>query len=258
MSRASSFLMPRLRHAGRAALDLILPPHCLSCGAEVEQAGHVCPDCFGSLHLIGRPSCRKCGGPFTSEAAAGTDRLCAECLQNPPPWDEGRAPLVYDEGSRRLILGLKYGDRTENAALLARYMYQAGRDVLDADTIVVPVPLHRWRLFRRRYNQSALLAHELARMGGCAHWPDALRRIRHTRPLGRLSRAERQEVLAGAITLRPHRASGVRGKHVVVVDDVMTTGSTLGTCVRVLRACGAARIDVLCAARVCPSGKGHP
>ncbi|WP_239019358.1 ComF family protein [Novacetimonas pomaceti] len=258
MSRVPGFLMPHLRNAGRAALDLILPPHCLSCGVEVEQPGHVCPDCFGSLHLIGHPSCRKCGGPFTSEAAAGTDRLCAGCLHDPPPWDEGRAPLVYDEGSRRLILGLKYGDRTENAALLARYMYQAGRDMLGPDVILVPVPLHRWRLFRRRYNQSALLAHELARMGGCAHWPDALRRIRHTRPLGRLSRAERQEVLAGAITLRTCRASGVRGKHVVMVDDVMTTGSTLGTCVRLLRACGAARIDVLCAARVCPSGEGHP
>ena len=252
----SSGLFPtHLRTVARQVLDLLLPPHCLSCGVEVEQAGHVCAACFAHLPLIAAPSCRKCGAPFTSEAAAGDGLTCQDCLNAPPPWDSGRAALVYDDWSRRLVLGLKYGDRTENAALLARYMHLSGRDLLTRDAILVPVPLHRRRLFARRYNQSALLARELSRLGGIAHWPDALTRVRHTRPLGHLAAPQRRAVLHGAITVRPHRAATLRGRHVILVDDVMTTGSTLAACAVALRDHGAACVDVLSATRVCaPAG----
>ncbi|MBY4641177.1 ComF family protein [Gluconacetobacter entanii] len=257
MPGLSSIFPPRrltehLRRGARHALDLLLPPHCLSCGAEVAQAGHVCAECFTHLHLIAAPSCRRCGIPFTSEAAAGDSLTCHDCLHAPPPWEAGRAALVYDDWSRRLILGLKYGDRTENAALLARYMHLSGRDLLHPDAILVPVPLHRRRLFTRRYNQSALLAGELSRLGGIAHWPDTLMRIRHTRPLGHMVGAQRRAVLDGAITVRPHRRPDLRGRHVILVDDVMTTGSTLGACAVALRGHGVARVDILSAARVCP------
>ncbi|POF64258.1 amidophosphoribosyltransferase [Novacetimonas maltaceti] len=248
----SRLFLPHLRRTAHRALDLLLPPHCLSCGGEVAQAGHVCAECFTHLHLIAAPACRKCGIPFTSEAAAGEDPTCHDCLHAPPPWEAGRAALVYDDGSRRLILGLKYGDRTENAALLARYMHLSGRDLLRPDAILVPVPLHRRRLFTRRYNQSALLAGELSRLGGIAHWPDTLMRIRHTRPLGHMAGPQRRATLHGAIAVRPHRIAGLRGRHVILVDDVMTTGSTLGVCATALHAHGVARIDVLSAARVCP------
>lgn len=250
---------PYLHKVAGQVLDLLLPPHCLSCGEEVEQAGHVCAACFTHLNLISAPACRKCGTPFTSEAAAGDDLTCQNCLDAPPPWDSGRAALVYDDWSRRLVLGLKYGDRTENAAFLARYMHLSARDLLIRDAILVPVPLHRRRLFARRYNQSALLAGELARMGGMTHWPDALMRTCHTRPLGHLALPQRRAVLHGAITVRSHRMAALRGRHVILVDDVMTTGSTLAACTVALRDHGAARVDVLSATRVCVTAdQRHP
>jgi ComF family protein len=238
------------------ALDVLLPPHCPCCGAGISAQGQICAGCFAALNFIVAPLCRSCGLPFANAAEAGRDGLCGRCRARPPAWSRARAAFLYDDASRRLILPLKYADRQENALVLGRHMARAAGRLLDQADLLVPVPLHRWRLFRRGFNQAALLARALQQRSGGAGRSgrpvclDMLQRTRRTRVLGMLSAAERAAELAGAISVRPSRISLLHGKRVVLVDDVLTTGATIGACARALLDAGASHIDVLVAARV--------
>ncbi len=235
--------------AGRQVLDLVLPPHCPACDTIVDTPGQFCVPCFRRAALIVPPCCVRCGIGFSSLEAGGLSHTCAGCLLEPPPWRSGRAAFTYDEFSRRLVLPLKYGDRTENAVVLARHMARAGRGLLDGCDLLVPVPLHRRRLFSRRYNQAALLAQAVGRMSGRPVLVDALARVRQTAPLVGQSPSERRRSVADAIRVRPNRLAALAGRHVVLVDDVLTTGATAGACATALLEAGAASVDVLAAAR---------
>ncbi len=235
--------------AGRL-LDLLLPPTCLSCDASVAVPGTLCSNCFRRTQFITEPYCQRCGLPFAHDGEAGPGRLCPSCLAQPPPWQRARAPLLYDQQARRLIFPLKYHDRTEYAGALAAMMARAGAALLAEAEVIVPVPLHRRRLRTRRYNQAALLAFALGRLGRRPVVPDALLRIRATRPLAELAAEVRTTVVAGAFALRDKRRAAIAGKRVLLVDDVLTSGATAGACARVLLAGGAEAVDVLVAARV--------
>ena len=234
---------------GRGALDLVLPPHCPACDGIVDAPGRFCTPCFRRAALIVPPCCERCGVGFASQAAAGLSASCPACLAEPPPWRFGRAAFNYDEFSRQLILPLKYADRTENAVLLGRHMARAGRTLLDGCDLLVPVPLHRRRLFSRRYNQAALLAHAVGRSAKRPVLVDALVRVRQTAPLVGQSAAERRRAVAAAIAARPSRVGVLADRRVVLVDDVLTTGATAGVCTSALLAAGAESVDVLAAAR---------
>ena len=232
------------------ALDILLPPHCPACDAEVAVQGTFCTACFAALNFITEPLCHGCGLPFGSWAQAGPARTCLTCDTNPPIWREARAALVYDDAARRLVLPFKHADRQELAIVLATHMARAGRALLPQAQIIVPVPLHRWRLFRRGFNQAALLARALAKRTGLPCLPDALRRPRRTPVLGPLSATERARALCGAFTVRPSRATSLRDAHVLLIDDVMTSGATANACAETLLQAGCAGVDVLVAARV--------
>lgn len=235
--------------AGRSVLDLVLPPHCPACDTIVDAPGRFCTACFRRAALIVPPCCTRCGIGFTSTAAGGLSQTCPACIADPPAWRSGRAAFVYDEFSRRLVLPLKYGDRTENAAVLAGHMARAGRSLLGSGDLLVPVPVHRRRLFSRRYNQAALLAYAIGRLCDRPVLVDALARITHTPPLFGQSPSERRQVVANAIQVRPHRTDALLGRHVVLIDDVLTTGATAGACAQAMLRAGAASVDVLAAAR---------
>ncbi len=238
----------RAGRAGTAALDLLLPPRCLACGVLVDRNGVLCAACWSTLSFIAAPQCDSCGLPFAFEVAART--RCAACLADPPPFDRARAVLVYDDASRRLILGFKHADRTEAAPAFGRWLARAGSALLADTDLVVPVPLHRWRLFQRRYNQAALLAHAVGRLAGRPVAPDLLVRRRRTPSQGGLGRTGRRRNVAAAFALRAGHQDQIRGRRVLLIDDVHTTGATLAECARALRRAGAAGVDALTLARV--------
>ncbi len=235
--------------SGRLLLDLVLPPQCPTCDVVVDEAGRFCPACFRRADFIVDPCCRRCGVAFSNSGEAGMSRVCAECLEKPPSWRHARAALSYDDFSKQLILPLKYADRTENAGFLARHMARAGTALLRDADLLLPVPLHRRRLFTRRYNQAALLARHLGRLAQREVMVDGLARIRATRSLVSCSAHERAELMAGAVACRPARREALKGRRIVLVDDVLTTGSTASACARALLDAGAASVDLLVAAR---------
>ena len=236
---------------GRIGLNLVLPCHCLTCEAGVEAPGRLCAACFRATAFVTDPCCRRCGRPFGHAGQGGRTMECAQCAADPPPWRQARAAMRYDEQARRLILPLKYGDRVELAGALAGHMARAGAALLREADLLIPVPLHRRRLLRRRYNQAALLAWAIARAhGGTTVIPDAIRRVRATEALAGKTRRERAETVAGAFAMRPGRAGAIAGRRVVLIDDVLTTGATAAACTEVLLAAGAAHVDLLVGARV--------
>lgn len=230
-----------------AFADAVMPPACMACGAPVTRAPGLCADCWSALPAIGSAVCQQCGVPLAIEWQ--TESHCLQCLQQPPPFAHSRAPYLYDATARRLVLGLKNG-REAWAPVLARSMARTAPEWIAPDCLLVPVPLHRWRLARRGYNQALLLAAALRRIGGATLARDWLQRTRNTPTSQGLSRQQRQRNVAGAFRLRPDAVARVRGAQVTLVDDVMTTGATAAACAKVLRAAGAAEVNILTYARV--------
>jgi ComF family protein len=240
------------RRIGRRVLDALLPPRCLGCGVVVEDPGALCASCWDKTAFIAAPHCARCGLPFELAPAESMQAAseCAACIADPPRYDRARAAMRYDEGARGLVLRFKHADATHAAPGYARWMARAGAELLAECALIAPVPLHRWRLLWRRYNQSALLALALGRIADRPVVPDLLVRRRHTPSQGRLDRARRHANVARAFALRPAYAASIKGKRVLLVDDVMTTGATVEECARILKKAGSGPVDVLTLARV--------
>lgn len=232
----------------QSVLRALYPPQCVSCGALVEEAGALCGTCWQATPFLGGAVCDCCGAPMVGAVAEGD--LCDQCLTLARPWSRGRAAMAYRDNGRRLVLALKHGDRLDLVAPAARWMARAGAPILREGMLAVPVPAHRWRLLRRRYNQAAALAQALARVTGMIHVPDALVRVRRTKVQDGMGQEARFVNLSGAI--RPHPRAGRRlaGADVMIVDDVMTSGATLAAAAEAARAAGAREVCVLVLARV--------
>ena len=236
------------RGAAAGLRDAVFPLTCLMCDARVEAAG-LCPACWRDTPFVSGAACDGCGAALPG-ARSEPGLLCDECLTHPRPWNEARAALTYAGKGRALVLQLKHADRTELADAAATWLHRRARDLLTPETVLVPVPLHPWRLLARRYNQAALIARALARRTGGPFAPMTLARTRRTPSQGRRDRAARFANLDGAVALR----GDVAGAHVALIDDVMTSGATMSACADVLRAGGATRITALPLARVAKDG----
>jgi len=238
-----------VRLGARLFLDSLLPPQCLVCNTVVDSPGNLCAACFGKFTFITPPHCHRCGLPF--EGAAIDDLVCGACLRNQPVYSRARAAFLYTEDSKGLVLKFKHADRTDAAVHLARWLQRAGADLIAACDVIVPVPLHRWRLLARTYNQAALLANKLGELSGKPVLPDALTRIKATPKQGGLDRKERKRNVAKAFAAQ----RDVAGRRVLLIDDVLTTGATAEACARTLLSAGAAEVDVLALARVPTPGR---
>ena len=188
-----------------------------------------------------------CGRPFGEGMPHGG--ICAPCLAHPPRHDGIAAGTLYNDASRKLVLTLKHGNRISLAPMMARLMMPK-LCFLGADWLLVPVPLHRWRLWHRGYNQAAELARAIAKATGAQMGVDILRRRKATRSLGGLGRRARQRLLAGAIEVTPRLRTRVKGARIVLVDDVLTSGATSDACVSALKRAGAEKVVIACFARV--------
>jgi ComF family protein len=246
----SATLPAQLRRLGRAVVDGVLPPRCLACGTIVDEPDALCSSCWAGMRFFAPPWCAVCGLPFPHPM--GEEAVCADCARQKPSWDRARAVMRYDKHSRHLVLALKHGDRTHVARALGRWMGRAGAELLQGADMIVPVPLHWTRLFTRRYNQAGLLAHAVRAAGGLPVMADWLVRRRRTPSQGRLGPVARVRNVRGAFAVR--RGCDVKGKRIVLVDDVLTTGATVEECARVLRRGGAASIGVLTLSRAVRAG----
>ena len=239
-------VMETVRRVGaslvRRIVDFALPPRCAGCGTVIDQPDGFCGECWPRIDWLDAGGCARCGIPLQ---ATEMDR-CARCLTTPPAIARTRAAMAYGDIARSLVLKLKYGRKVALARTMARYMEpHAG---LDGETILVPVPLHRARLWQRGFNQSLLIARHLARRSRATVLGGAMARRRRTRPLKGMSASQRAREVGGAFAVRD--PGGVKGKRVVLVDDVLTSGSTSEACARALLKAGAARVELICFARV--------
>lgn len=251
-----------IRQALAPLVDFAFPPRCPSCGEGVMGSDTrwdegLCGACWGRLQLPGQPSCQSCQIPLASDELTA-ERICRFCALDAPLHDGIAAATIYGPVSREILLALKHAGRFALAGPMGRFMAlrfaAAGLGKL-ADPLVMPVPLHPTRLWKRGYNQSALLGKAFARQQGWAFTPDALRRIRRTPSLDGLDRQERRDALSGAIRTRDAVTASIAGRDVVLVDDVMTSGATSGACVAALKQAGARRVVIACYARVAPAAE---
>lgn len=203
---------------------------------------------WAKLSFIDDPVCRRCGAPFAYDH--GADAECPACIADPPAFDRARAAVLYDEAAHHLIVSFKHADRSDLAPLLAGWLARAGAGLLTRDAVLTPVPLHPARLFKRRYNQAALLVRHLSKRSGATAALDGLRRMKKTPSQQGLSAAARRRNLEGAIAPTPKGAAAFAGKRVIIVDDVLTTGATLSAAARAARRAGAAEVFALVLARV--------
>ena len=239
------------RQAARSVIDMILPPRALdeqgSRARPMLSAG-VSAAAWSRIAFIDAPFCDACGAPF--EYAQGEAALCPACLAQRPVFARARAACLYDEHSRDLILQLKHADRTDLAGLFARRLARAAADILAQSDAVLPVPLHRWRLLRRRYNQAAEIARPLAGQAALPYFADALVRTRATPSQSGRSGGGRRRNVAGAFAVPPRWRRRIDGARLLIVDDVLTTGATVEACARTLKSAGAAEVNVAVIARV--------
>lgn len=233
--------------------DTLIPPACVACHAPILGYDALCSRCWTSISFIRAPLCDRLGIPMPY-GGAGAPMISAAAAANPPIYDRARAVGVFDAALRDLVHGLKYADRHEGRRLLGRWLAEAGRDLLPETHVIVPVPLTRWRLMRRQFNQSALLAADISNTTGIPVDPLLLRKLRTTHPQVGLTLEQRRTNVRGAFAIDKAKLAVVEHRNVLLVDDVITTGATVEACARVLKRAGAARVNVLAVGLVVHAG----
>ena len=259
-----------LRQAMKGALQLVYPPQCMACSDTVSDVGTLCPTCWREADFITGPTCAACGAALPGdgvaadvpEQATGTAHSdaawpdvaapplkCDDCLAIPRPWQSGHAVLTYRGTGRKLVLMLKHGDRLDIVKPLGDWLAAAAAPLISPDTLVVPVPLHYRRLFQRRYNQAGLLAARVAHHHGVPHLPELLHRRRHTPMQDHRDIDARFRNIEGAFAVRPRFRAMIQERPILLIDDVMTSGATLGAISDILLDAGTGSISIAVLAR---------
>jgi ComF family protein len=239
--RDKPFMMP-IRTVLDSVIRFALPPRCAGCGQIVADDDQLCVDCWQSLEFLTDTGCERCGCPITPN-----DYICAPCLLRPPDHDGVYAAVSYGDIARTIILRLKHGRRTGFAKFIAEAML---RNVKNPDAVIIPVPLHRWRIWARGFNQSALIASRLSHLSGNPVMLDAIMRTKRTPILRGLGADARAKAVRGVFGVNAAQYSQLAGATVYLIDDVYTSGATSNACAKILKKAGATSVTVLCWARV--------
>ena len=241
--------------------DALFPPACPACRADTGEGQTLCPDCWAETAFLTGRGCSACGREVPGLGIRDTSFRCDTCQKYPPAWDRGAAVFAYEGTGRRLVLGLKHGDRLDMLPMLAGWMLRAGREFVSQADLILPVPMHWSRRFRRRFNQSAELARTLvhaldtsaehrAAVETTRFVPNLLRRSRWTASQDGRDRAARMANVEAAFSLAPGAEAQLENRRVLLVDDVLTTGATLNACARICRQGGAESVDIVVLALV--------
>ena len=237
---------------GKRLIDLVYPPSCIACSAALAEADGLCPACWRQIPFITHPLCERYGTPLPVEH--GGMMLSPLAIADPAVFGRARAVARYDGSARELVHGLKYGDRVELARTMGQWMAREGAEILSESTLLVPIPLHRFRLWRRRFNQAASLADSIGRQIGIDVGYETLLRVKATKPQVGLTRTERAANLEKAFKINEADRARIAGARIVLIDDVMTTASTGNAAARALLKAGAASVDLLVFALVAKTG----
>lgn len=219
-------------------LNFLLPPHCPICHEKVTEPHTLCGLCFAKLHFLGENVCSICGTPISKG-----NHLCGQCLKKKPYFHKAISVVFYDEMSKKLILPYKHADRLELAQLISKWMILRGKEVIQSADCILPVPLHKIRLLKRKYNQSALLGKMIAQKFHKPFMPLILFRHKNTPSQGHLNFKMRQKNIKGAFYIK--HPEQIKGKNILLLDDVHTSGATLNECAKVLIKAGAKQVDCL-------------
>ena len=233
----------------QGTVQVLYPSQCLTCAAPVTSDFGMCGECWRETPFVFGLVCDLCGVSLPGEDP-GHRVLCDDCMMIARPWSQGRAALIYRDNARKLVLALKHGDRLDLARPAAQWMSKTALPMVRPDMLVVPIPLHWFRLFRRKYNQAALLSAQVANILGLPHCPDALVRRKSTGSQEGRTRDARFASMAGAIAVHQRHFGLVSQREILLVDDVMTSGATFAAATEALFAAGAASVSVLSLARV--------
>jgi|SaaInl5LU_22_DNA_1037371.scaffolds.fasta_scaffold32399_2 ComF family protein len=237
-----------IRRVMGRAIDFLFPPQCSLCRKPVQLANHLCASCWSDLHWITGPVCKISGVPMPYDLGAET--LCPAVIVSPPAYDWARAPLAYEGSARSLVSRFKYADQPELAVMMTQWMVAYTQQICDVNSLIVPVPLYRFRLLSRRYNQAAELARSFARQGNYCFLMDVLQRHRRTQPQVGLGKHKRKQNVRSAFRVCESGKNKLDGRHIILIDDVLTTGATVNACCKVLRSAGATSVGVITFARV--------
>lgn len=234
----------------QSLIQAIYPPQCVMCDARTDVDFALCGPCWAETPFVTGLCCDGCGAPLLGQGEPEAGVLCDDCMTIARPWSKGRAALIYKDKARRMVLSIKHGDRTDLTRSAGPWMARAGRDLIGRDSLIVPIPLHRFRLLRRKFNQAALLAQQIALAADVQCLPDALCRPKKTAPLEGHTLDQRFAALSNAIYVHPKRPLAMKGRNVVLVDDVMTSGATFAPATEACLKAGANDVCVLALARV--------
>lgn len=225
-------------------LNFLLPPHCPICHARLQDEFLLCGPCFSGLKFINNHICSLCGREILS------GKMCGECLRKSPKFDKCLSVFQYNTTIKSLILPFKHADHQELAPLFVKWLILKGKPLIEECDVLIPVPLHARRLFKRKYNQSALLAQKLAQHFKKEYQPLVLKRKRNTPSQGHLNKQKRQENIRGAFYVATPEK--IQGKKILLIDDVYTTGATLNECAKVLKK---AKVQKVYCLTLCRAGK---
>jgi len=250
LDRATKNIRFWLGSGTRYLSEILVPGSCIVCEGAVAKQGGCCPKCWSKMRFVSEPLCPVMGIPFSVNLGEGM--LSAEAIADPPPFERLRTAVLYDDIAAKLVSGLKFSDRIGHARWMANWMAHAGSELLENEPLIVPVPLHRGRLFTRRFNQSAELARQIAHRSRSIdrYEPQILTRTKATKQQVGLSLSERSRNVSGAFRVASHSKMNISGKNIVLVDDVYTTGATAKAATRALKRAGAKNVDVLVFAKV--------